>query len=294
MTKWSSEEIELLKEKYPNPLISHAELEKLFNRKIKAITQIAIENNIKRFRKHKSYNFPLSDEEIIRLYEEEKYNVADLTKICNCDRRYIYRIFKRNKTKLRNRNESIIIYYQNRIEPLREIILQLYVKDELPLGTIAKQLHYNVRRVRNCLKSENINLRTLSETIKNIYIQNGDEIRNKHRLARLNQKIKQKDTSIEIKIREQLIAHEIEFEQQYNIGNRFEGDFYIPDLNLIVEADGEYWHGFEEAIERDKRKNIFIFEKGFNLLRLKESIINSNTFDINNFLINKDMWLILQ
>ena len=47
-------------------------------------------------------------------------------------------------------------------------------------------------------------------------------------------------------------------------------DIYLPQLNLGIEFDGDYWHSKEGAQERDERKNQLCEEKGIHLIRIKE------------------------
>ncbi len=53
-------------------------------------------------------------------------------------------------------------------------------------------------------------------------------------------------------------------------------DFYVSELNLLIEADGEFWHHSEWANkniniqERDKNKTDWAELNGYNLVRLRE------------------------
>lgn len=88
----------------------------------------------------------------------------------------------------------------------------------------------------------------------------------------------QKSTSIEKAVYDYLLLKGILFEKQKMVGNRFVVDAYIPSLNLIIEADGTYWHSRPEVIKRDKRKNKYLKEQGFDLIRLSEDKINNKEF----------------
>lgn len=59
-------------------------------------------------------------------------------------------------------------------------------------------------------------------------------------------------------------------------------DFYIPKNNLLIEIDGDYWHGNpllyktlneqqKKCQKRDVEKNINALEKGYKLLRIWET-----------------------
>jgi len=66
-----------------------------------------------------------------------------------------------------------------------------------------------------------------------------------------------KNTSIEIIIKSVLDSLNILYEQQYIIKG-FVVDFYLPDYNLLIECDGDYWHSRPEQIKRDHtRKRSF-------------------------------------
>lgn len=87
-------------------------------------------------------------------------------------------------------------------------------------------------------------------------------------------------TSLEVKVATALHDLGINFIDQYRPkGTRQIFDFYLPDFNLFIEADGNFWHYSEWAkengqVERDKKKNRWAKRKGFNLIRLKESDVN--------------------
>jgi very-short-patch-repair endonuclease len=46
------------------------------------------------------------------------------------------------------------------------------------------------------------------------------------------------------------------------------GDIYIPELNLIIEFDGSYWH--RNSLERDKEKTRLLRQQGINIIRVRE------------------------
>lgn len=67
----------------------------------------------------------------------------------------------------------------------------------------------------------------------------------------------------------------IKYSRQKIIGT-FIVDFYVPDSNLVIECDGDYWHKTEKGIERDKRKNEFLLSHDYKLLRFWESELKNN------------------
>ena len=85
-------------------------------------------------------------------------------------------------------------------------------------------------------------------------------------------------TSIEKKVYEELKKRGLLFETQKAVGNRFIVDAYIPKFNLVVEADGNYWHSLPKVKKRDKVKNAYLEEHGYNLLRLTGTEIRNGQF----------------
>lgn len=68
-------------------------------------------------------------------------------------------------------------------------------------------------------------------------------------------------------------------------------DFYLKEYNLLIEADGDYWHSnpitFKKLNETQKRnklnddfKNFVAKELGYNLIRFWETDINKSEFEI--------------
>lgn len=85
-------------------------------------------------------------------------------------------------------------------------------------------------------------------------------------------------TSIEKKLYAELKRRGLLFETQKLINGRFLVDAYIPNLNLIIEADGNYWHGLDRVVKKDKAENTYLTKCGYNLLRLSETEINNTNF----------------
>ena len=50
-------------------------------------------------------------------------------------------------------------------------------------------------------------------------------------------------TDIELIVKKYLDEHKIKYEFQYNLDNLFYPDFYFPQFNMIIEVQGDYWHG---------------------------------------------------
>jgi very-short-patch-repair endonuclease len=88
-------------------------------------------------------------------------------------------------------------------------------------------------------------------------------------------------TSIETKVYEELKSRGLLFEKQHLVNGKFLVDAWIPSLNLIIEADGKYWHSLDRVMKKDKAENAYLTKCGFNLLRLSEEEINNGNFIFN-------------
>jgi len=104
-----------------------------------------------------------------------------------------------------------------------------------------------------------------------------------------------KNTKPELLFKDILEELNLEFEQQKSIG-KYKCDFYIPEYNLVVEVDGDYWHAnpsfFKETDmigpknisakdiwNSDNQKSQFILNKGYNLLRYWSTDINNISYE---------------
>lgn len=91
-----------------------------------------------------------------------------------------------------------------------------------------------------------------------------------------------KITSIEKKVYEELKRRDLLFETQKLINGRFLVDAYIPSLNLVIEADGDYWHNLDRIKKKDKAENAYLTKCGFNLVRWREADINTDVKSLFN------------
>jgi hypothetical protein len=87
-------------------------------------------------------------------------------------------------------------------------------------------------------------------------------------------------TSLEIKYYNMLDEIGAYFIPQYPLGGKFY-DVYIPNYNVLIEFDGDFWHPLTEAdckyklqiknFNNDKIKNKIADDAGFRLVRIRES-----------------------
>lgn len=84
--------------------------------------------------------------------------------------------------------------------------------------------------------------------------------------------INRKPTSLEIKVSEALFELGVVFEEQKVIGRAIV-DFYVPNFNLCLEADGYYWHNLPGKREKDKCRDSELTKAGYTIVRLTEKEI---------------------
>lgn len=84
-------------------------------------------------------------------------------------------------------------------------------------------------------------------------------------------------TGIENTVKDILNYLKVRCEPQKQIGV-YIVDFFLPEHNLVVECDGEYWHSKPNVVVRDKNKNIYLAGLGLRVLRLKEKLIKKDPF----------------
>lgn len=83
------------------------------------------------------------------------------------------------------------------------------------------------------------------------------------------------DTTIEIAMENEFKRRNIPYVKQYAV-NMFAADFYLPDYNLIIECDGDYWHSLDHQITKDKRKNSHYQTLGYSVYRYWEHEIKED------------------
>lgn len=88
------------------------------------------------------------------------------------------------------------------------------------------------------------------------------------------------DTSIELVIESILVELKVDFSKQHKLPGSLP-DFYIPNVQLAIYADGDYWHSLPQNKARDAFVNRKLPELGYTVLRFPERLINSNPSDVS-------------
>lgn len=116
------------------------------------------------------------------------------------------------------------------------------------------------------------------------------------RVAKTEHNGKAKDTKLEIDMKKYLTENEVAFTHQrvlHTEKGAFTFDFYLPEFNLFLEVDGEYWHRKSvEQINRDILKEKLCKAAGYRFLRIsdknwKPSLIfaTDNVLECNNTVV---------
>jgi len=86
-------------------------------------------------------------------------------------------------------------------------------------------------------------------------------------------------TSIEVILYKLLDELELVYIPQYAIpAAGTVADAYLPDLNMVLYADGDYWHGLPKTSARDKRQNKKLAELGYRVHRMSEKDLRADPF----------------
>ncbi len=120
-----------------------------------------------------------------------------------------------------------------------------------------------------------------------------EETKKKLRIATIKQiqegrLAKSSNTDIEIIMKNKLSELGLKFIHQYNFNNLFVCDFYLPELNTIIECDGVYWHNLPSSIRRDSYKKIKLREK-YRLLRFSDLMIKKRIEDCVSIIFQKEI-----
>jgi G:T-mismatch repair DNA endonuclease (very short patch repair protein) len=122
--------------------------------------------------------------------------------------------------------------------------------------------------------------------------------------ARFNQRFLTGDTLPERILRSILSRNLIEFIPQYNVDYKILADFYLPEFNTMLFADGDFWHchdrfGFKDdeivhhgkqvrwIKNKDAGQNEYLESKGFNVLRFWEKDLMKNENEVEQQLMKE-------
>lgn len=83
------------------------------------------------------------------------------------------------------------------------------------------------------------------------------------------------DSTEEVMVALQLLKKGIQFKIQYKVRS-YKCDFYLPDLNVVIEVDGELFHTPDKKKNEEYRDFIIKKDTGADVIRIRASLINEN------------------
>lgn len=175
---------------------------------------------------------------------------------------------------------SYIKFIENNLDKVKK----LYEEDKLSLREICDKLEYPKTSLRTVLKENNI-LRNKSEAQK-LALKKGKFNKKAH-------------TKQEKEFREYLKKNNVNYDYQHVVsGFNHRYDFYIKDINLIIEIDGKYWHRLDEhndlpdadeIHEKDLKYTKQAIASGYNILRIRAEDINKYGCNLFDRILNRDL-----
>lgn len=84
-----------------------------------------------------------------------------------------------------------------------------------------------------------------------------------------------KATNIENQMRYALLRKGVNFIEQADIGP-WSIDFFLPEYNAVIEADGEFWHNNMKTKMKDRRKDSWLMAKGYKVFHFEGKQITDN------------------
>jgi len=314
---WTNEEIEFLKNNHKSTTLkqiskklgkpymsvvnkSHRlKLKKYLNYKQKLWTDLEI-NTLLKFYKDLGYK------EIGKMINRSKASVQGKARMLKIFRGYGYKRSEECIKNLKERNYRMV----------KEGKIKWFTKDNNPMNN--KETKEKMRKkIIEMYASGKMKINSGTFKKGNIpikHFEKGNIPHNKYKtkdnyepLKRVSKKLKEarkkrvfpiKDTKIEVKIQNFLKELKIDFiPHKYvsEIKYGYQCDILIPSINLVIECDGDYWHGnlhvykdWNNLNQKQKISKILDYErtnqleeKGYNVIRLWESEIKQ--MNINDF-----------
>jgi very-short-patch-repair endonuclease/endogenous inhibitor of DNA gyrase (YacG/DUF329 family) len=108
-------------------------------------------------------------------------------------------------------------------------------------------------------------------------------------------RVQSRVSAIELRVLKAIDSVIPAFEGQYRIGP-YVVDMALPAARLVVEVDGDYWHGNEAQQRKDQRKTTYLEGQGWTVLRIWEhDIRNSMTICVERIVTHvpiplRDHW----
>ncbi|HLD70881.1 MAG TPA: NUMOD3 domain-containing DNA-binding protein [Negativicutes bacterium] len=228
-----------------------------------------------------------------KLSEEEKNLIGQRSKVLWQDASFLKKMVIRNKAN----SERM----RSRTNPMKDINVVNKVRPRMSerwLGSKNPMSKPELReKVKGALMGHAVSVKAREKISKNLMGRFGGEknpffgkhhapeVREKSRLRAIKQlssgSLRNRSTSIELKIEAELLKRSIEHKKQFPLIGMTVVDFYLPQYNIVIYADGEFWHKSKWAekqgtFQKDEKQNRVLAEKGYKVFRFSESAINQS------------------
>lgn len=251
--------------------------------------------------------YNIEKEHLEDLYSNKKLSLKEISGIYKCPIHTIHYYRGKFGIPLRKR-----IFSKEHREKIGKTLRKLFDEGKIPRinsGSFKKGENRGHRFEKGYKQSEETRKKRIKSLIKAYFegrkkklylIGEKNPFWGKHHSKETIKKIKEKraklilpvkDTSIELKIQNFLKQLNIEyFTHQYikDIEHGYQCDILIPSMNMVIEADGDYWHKYPIGLDIDHIRTKELLEKGFKVLRLWEFEINDMTIEQFKERINEE------
>ena len=282
----------------------------------KSMRKIAKELNVGKttieyyFKKYKIQRRNKSEATKLRFTRESTWTKG---KLKTTDSRIARMAEKVKQTYIQKRLERFRKIEEKFGKSFRDIINDLYWKENLTQEKIAIKLNISKKFIVDLMKEHNIPKRPNFEYIaslkgekhplfgttwENLFGLEKTTVKKKEYSDRFRKliikRLQNKEmpffyTKIEIMMADELNKRNIIFETQYPIDEKFVCDLAIPTYKIAIECDGDYWHANPKfydhnkldksqikKIQTDKFKEKYLIKKGWKLFRFYEADIKAN------------------
>ncbi len=187
---------------------------------------------------------------------------------------------------------------RNKFKLTEKDLRRMYLKEKLSINKIAKHYGCSAYNIRHYLLRYNIPIRkryvpdevriASSKRLKEHPLMLGRKHSKESKAKMANGTIARlmrdefpyQNTQIELLLKAELEHQKIPFIYQYPIRDkkgryRFILDFLV-EPNIVIEADGDYWHNIPKCKARDNRKDAFLKENGYVVFHFTESQIKES------------------
>lgn len=189
-------------------------------------------------------------------------------------------------------------------------LISIKTKEAMYSIEVQRKLHRSkrIKIISNCQvcgkKIEDYHIRKVcslkcSAKLHSISYKHSEKTKERIRIARYKQKIPNNNTLPEQIVERILLRNNLRYKRQWNVDFKMLVDFYLPDYNIMIFADGDFWHCHKkfnykdedmvhhgktkkEIIDKDTYQTQYLKDKGYLVLRFWESDLKNREKEVEN------------